>query len=264
MDLEHASQLSARGARALAGPALTEFADEPLPVAEPGAWEEARLAALEQRLEAELALGRQAELAGELEALSRKPHRERFRAQLIVALYRSSRQAEALAAYRDAREALDELGIEPGARLSELERQVPPQDAALDLAPQAPVCGRAGATSRPARSERRFRSSAARASWRALRSLLERAEAARAAWCCSTGEPGGGKTRLVRELAHTAAGRARSCCTAPPTRPSGRPYQPLREWLAFLLRVCDPEALKECLGSERWATGAARPRAGAR
>ena len=79
--------------------------------------EDLRLACLEERIEADLACGRHAALVGELEALVREhPLRERLRAQLMLALYRSGRQAEALEAYQDAREALvEELGIEPGA-----------------------------------------------------------------------------------------------------------------------------------------------------
>ena len=127
----------ARSTRALAGPALAEFAGEPFARLEAGRLEGLRLAALEERIEADLALGRHSDLIGELEVLiAEHPHRERLRAQLIVALYRSSRQADALAAYRDARSALDELGIEPGAKLRELERQMLTQDTSLDLAPQ--------------------------------------------------------------------------------------------------------------------------------
>src|SRR5207253_11049308 len=77
--------------------------------------EEIRLAALEQRIDAELATGRSSELVGELEQfVSENPLRERFRAQLMLALYRSGRQADALEAYRGARAALvGDFGIEP-------------------------------------------------------------------------------------------------------------------------------------------------------
>src|SRR5207237_3850065 len=97
------------------------------------------LAGVEARIEAALALGRHAELVPELEALvARHPVRERLRAQLMLALYRSGRQAEALSSYRDARRTLlDELGIEPGRPLQELERAILAQDAALDTAPAA-------------------------------------------------------------------------------------------------------------------------------
>ena len=97
--------------------------------------EELRLSALEQRIEADLALGRHAELVGELEALvSEHPLRERLQRQLMLALYRSGRQAEALESYRAARQALvEQVGIEPGPALRELERAILRQDATLDL-----------------------------------------------------------------------------------------------------------------------------------
>jgi DNA-binding SARP family transcriptional activator len=98
--------------------------------------EELRLAAVELRIEADLALGRHAAVVGELEALvADHPLRERFWAQRMLALYRSGRQAEALAAYRSARNRLvDEVGIEPSPRLQALERGILAQDPGLDLA----------------------------------------------------------------------------------------------------------------------------------
>jgi DNA-binding SARP family transcriptional activator len=96
--------------------------------------EEARLGALEDRVEAELALGWHARLVGELEALvAEQPLRERLRGQLMVALYRSGRQAEALAVYRQARQALvDELGLEPGRELQRLQQAILTADPTLD------------------------------------------------------------------------------------------------------------------------------------
>jgi hypothetical protein len=96
---------------------------------------EIRLAALERRIEAELALGRHVELIPELEELvATEPLREQPRAQLMLALYRSGRQAEALDAYRTARETLvDELGIEPTPPLRDLERAILAQESSLDL-----------------------------------------------------------------------------------------------------------------------------------
>ncbi len=98
--------------------------------------EELRLAALERRIEADLALGRHAELVGELEGLvAAHPLRERMRAQHMLALYRSGRQADALGSFQDARSTLvDELGIEPGPVLRQLELAILRQDPALDLA----------------------------------------------------------------------------------------------------------------------------------
>jgi DNA-binding SARP family transcriptional activator/ABC-type transport system substrate-binding protein/outer membrane protein assembly factor BamB len=97
--------------------------------------EELRLTALEERIELDLTLRRHADLVSELEFLvGEHPLREGFRAQLMLALYRSGRQAEALQVYQQARHALvEELGIEPSQRLRELEQAILRQDASLDL-----------------------------------------------------------------------------------------------------------------------------------
>ncbi len=124
------------------GAALADFAYEPFAQAAVVRLEELRLAALEERIDADLALGRHAALVGELEALAvEHPLRERVQAQLMLALYRSGRQAEALEAYQRARSALvDGLGIDPGQPLQVLERAILQQDPALDLAgPETPV-----------------------------------------------------------------------------------------------------------------------------
>jgi DNA-binding SARP family transcriptional activator len=96
--------------------------------------EEVRLGATEERIEAELDLGRGAGLASELEALVREhPLRERLRAQQMLALYRSGRQADALAVYRATRTVLvDELGIEPGPSLLDLHQRILRHDRSLD------------------------------------------------------------------------------------------------------------------------------------
>ena len=117
------------------GPALVEFSSAPFAQGEAARLEELRLLAVEARIDADLGLGRHADLVWELESLvAHHPLRERFRAQLMTALYRSGRQAEALAAYQDARRVLvDELGIEPGRGLRELEQAILRQDPALEL-----------------------------------------------------------------------------------------------------------------------------------
>jgi class 3 adenylate cyclase len=117
------------------GEPLADLADLGFARAEAARLDELRLTCLEQRIERELAAGRHAELVGELEALVHAhPHRERLCAQLMLALYRSGRQAEALEAYQAARTALvDGLGIEPGRELRELHQQLLRQDPALDL-----------------------------------------------------------------------------------------------------------------------------------
>jgi DNA-binding SARP family transcriptional activator/streptogramin lyase len=116
------------------GPPLSDFSAEPFSQAEIARLEELRLAALEERIEADLVLGRQAELVPELEALVRQqPLRERLWAQLMLALYRSGRQAKALATYEQARRMLaEELGLAPGRTLQELERAILRQDTELD------------------------------------------------------------------------------------------------------------------------------------
>jgi DNA-binding SARP family transcriptional activator len=124
------------------GAPLADFTYEAFAQAAIARLEEIRVAAVELRVEADLALGRHDQLVGELEELvAAHPLRERLQINLMTALYRSGRQAEALDAYRDARRALiDELGIEPSPALQELERAVLRQDAALDLeAPPAPA-----------------------------------------------------------------------------------------------------------------------------
>ena len=123
------------------GAALAEFAHEPFAQAEASRLEDLRVAAIERLNEAKLALGRHADLVGQLEALIREhPYRERLRAQLMLALYRCERQADALQAYQDARGTLvGELGIEPGERLRELERAILAQDPALALESVEPV-----------------------------------------------------------------------------------------------------------------------------
>jgi DNA-binding SARP family transcriptional activator/streptogramin lyase len=120
------------------GPPLSDVASEPFAQGEIARLEELRLAALEDRIEADLALGRHAEVVPELEGLIRKhPLRERLRGQLMLALYRSGRQSEALAAYQQTRRLLStELGLEPGHTLRELQAAILRQDAQLHVPPR--------------------------------------------------------------------------------------------------------------------------------
>ncbi|HEX2434578.1 MAG TPA: BTAD domain-containing putative transcriptional regulator, partial [Gaiellaceae bacterium] len=115
-------------------PPLADFAYASWAASDIRRLEELRLVALEERIELDLAEGRHAELIGELNTLiEQEPLRENLRRLLIIALYRSGRQAEALEAYRAARQMLDEeLGLEPGTELQELELAVLRHDPALD------------------------------------------------------------------------------------------------------------------------------------
>ena len=118
------------------GPPLADVAYETFAQPAIARLEELRLAALERRIEADLELGRHADLVGELDALvNEHPLRERPRSQQMLALYRSGRQVEALASFQEARATLvDELGIEPGPVLRQLELAILRQDPSLDLA----------------------------------------------------------------------------------------------------------------------------------
>ena len=143
LDLERFEHLILRGRgedlrEALAlwsGSPLADFARERWATSAIARLEEMRLLALERLADIDLELGRHAELVGQLEAeLVDHPFRERLRAQLMLALYRSGRQADALAAYRSGRAAMvEQLGIEPYPAMQELERAILRQDPALDL-----------------------------------------------------------------------------------------------------------------------------------
>ena len=115
------------------GPALAEFAFDDFAQAEIRRLDEMRLVAREERIDADLELGRHADAVGELEGLVRDhPLRETFRRQLMLALYRAGRQAEALEVYQDARARfIDELGIEPGPELKRLQAEILRHEAGL-------------------------------------------------------------------------------------------------------------------------------------
>jgi YVTN family beta-propeller protein len=117
------------------GPPLADFSFDSFAQPEIARMDELRLAAIELLIAAQLELGRHAEVIGRLGSLvAEHPFRERLWEQLMLALYRSGRQADALAAYQEARRALvDELGIEPGAALRQLEAKILAQDPSLDL-----------------------------------------------------------------------------------------------------------------------------------
>jgi DNA-binding SARP family transcriptional activator len=154
-DPENAAQKLRHALSLWRGPALADLAYERFAQIEIARLEELRLGALGQRRDADLAAGRAADLVGEIEALAAQhPLRERLRCQLMLALYRSARQAEALEAYRAARRELaEELGLEPSEELKQLEQAILRQDPALDQqqrdtpppapSPQAPPPDRA-------------------------------------------------------------------------------------------------------------------------
>ncbi len=178
--------------RALAvwvGAPLADLAGEPVHEAEAAQLQERRLRALELRHDAELALGRDDELVPELERLiAAEPYRERLRVQHALALYRSGRQVDALAACRAARELLlEELGIDPGPELQELERRILRHDPSL-AAPEAPEPARLRLPTPPTPLVGR------RLEVAAVSALLRRGDVR---LVTLTGPGGAGKTRLA-------------------------------------------------------------------
>jgi DNA-binding SARP family transcriptional activator len=140
-DLEPAARLLREALALWRGPALADFAYESFAEHEIARLEELRLVALEERIEAEIAAGSHRELVPELERLTADhPLRERLRGQLMLALYRAGRQADALRVYQETRRALvDELGILPSPALQELERAILLQDPGLEAPAPAPA-----------------------------------------------------------------------------------------------------------------------------
>jgi YVTN family beta-propeller protein len=160
---EEAARVLRAGLALWRGPPLADFTYEAFAQAAIAQLEELRLGALEDRVDAELAFGRHAQLVGELAELERKnPLRERLRAQLMLALYRGGRQAEALEVYQEFRRALSEqLGLEPGPGLQQLELAILNRDPSLaahasDGAPSGPEPDPAG-QSAPAAHRRGLR-----------------------------------------------------------------------------------------------------------
>ncbi|MGI9110817.1 MAG: ABC transporter substrate-binding protein [Gaiellaceae bacterium] len=216
------------------GPALDDLAGQPSLQPEIARLEELRLAATEERIAMELALGRHGELVPELQALvGRHPLRERLWGRLMIALYGSGRQAEALEAYGRARELLvEELGLEPSPELQRLQGQILRQHPALDL----------GGAARPARLEAALvgREPELAPLSEALEALLD----GRGGVVSITGEPGIGKSRLVAEVQRRFDGRIRFLSGHAVSYAETIPYWPVREQLrAWLgLGASDPEA----------------------
>lgn len=215
------------------GPALAEF-DEPFARAEADRLEELRLSVVEDAMDARLALGRHADLVGELDSLvARHPHRERLRARQMLALYRSGRQSEALEAYAELRHGLDEeLGIAPSPELRALERAILNQDPELLVA--LPEGAERGPSTR--RSDMAGRSR----EWAELESALRGAREGRTSVVFLTGEVGAGKTTLLESFLDQESGRTellvgRGQCLD--QRGAGEAFLPLLHALGSLARV---------------------------
>ena len=237
------------------GDVLDDLGSPPFCQAESARLEELRLVALEARVDADLALGRHGQLISELAALvDAHPYREHLLGRLMLALYRSGRQADALAAYRSFRERLDaELGLAPGHELSQLEtamlrhdpalmRPPPPSDADAagtdrlavpgDSAPRQPP----GSSTPPASDAlfdvvrripmvgRMHELEQLRGLWRSVRAGGRRA-------ALLSGEAGVGKSRLVAELVGDAAGEGATVLVGRCEQAALIPYQPVVEAL---------------------------------
>jgi WD40 repeat protein/DNA-binding SARP family transcriptional activator/energy-coupling factor transporter ATP-binding protein EcfA2 len=217
------------------GPALDDLAFEPFAQVEIARLEEQRLAALEARVEADLAVGRHAELVEELQRLvAASPTREGLTGQLMLALYRCGRQAEALEAYASARRVLvDEIGVEPGPELRRLQEAILRHDASLeqpravselppelDAATAPPLAGREGELA-----------------W--LLKHWERARSGTGQLVGVTGAPGIGKSRLAAELAGVVHSGGAEVLYATGSGPCDGVLRRAREATAATLLVVD-------------------------
>ena len=222
------------------GPALADLSFEGALQTDIARLEELRLAALEERFKADLVLGRHAELIGELEAhIAEQPLRERPRGQLMLALYRSGRQAEALEAYRDARRVLvEELGLEPSRRLKDLERDILAQDPGLEPP--------SGERHEPTGGVGRTRDGDGRAAL-----AFDASASGRGGLVLVGGEPGIGKSRLAEALAGQANARGAQVLVGRCWEAGGAPaYWPWVQVLRSYLRDVDPELLRSQVGRD--------------
>ena len=229
------------------GDPLADLAYEPFALPEIARLDDLRSATLEQLIEAKLALGGHAEVVEQLEVLiGEHPYRERLRAQLMLALYRCDRQADALQAYQDARTTLvEELGIEPGERLREVEQAVLAQDPVLawprvkaveiapvrDAGPRRAFVGRAGELAE-------------------LVTGLDGALAGHGRLILLAGEPGIGKSRLAEALLEHARARGAAVLVGRCWEAGGAPaYWPWIQALRVYIGDTGSEQLREQLGA---------------
>jgi DNA-binding SARP family transcriptional activator/tetratricopeptide (TPR) repeat protein len=225
------------------GPPLADFTYAPFAQAAIGRLEEMRIAAIEDRIAADMALARSSEVVPELEALiASHPHRERLRGQLMLALYRSGRQAEALEAFRAARAVLtDELGIEPGRELRELHQAILNQDPALDMTAAPSRAGLRPSETFVGRERELLESGEA----------LDDAVAGRGRIVLVSGEAGIGKSRLAEELSAAARARGARVLAGRCWEAGGAPaYWPWVQALRAYVRATDPELLRAHAGRD--------------
>jgi DNA-binding SARP family transcriptional activator len=267
--LERARRARADGAPGLAlghlnqalglwrGPALADFAAESFAHAEAARLDGRRLAAVEERIEAQLALGLHAELVAELEQRAADhPLRERLWGQLMLALYRSGRQAEALGAYQRTRALLaEELGIDPGPPLQRLQRAILQQDPALDWQPPSQPSPTPAAPADPPAPEPAPAPATGpifvgrERELRDLARLLGRTADGQGSLVLLGGQAGIGKTRTAEELAALARRRGLAVLWGRCHEGDGAPpYWLWAEVLRSSVAGRDPGALAAALG----------------
>jgi DNA-binding SARP family transcriptional activator len=238
---EEASRLFAEALALWRGPPLADLTFAEVLQPDIARLEELRLAALEDRIDADLALGRHAELIGELESLAAEQElRERFRQQLMLALYRSGRQAEALDVYTDTRKRLvDALGLEPGRELLELQQRVLTHDPALDLEARPAPGARPPAEGLVGRDPELSR----------LTDTVEAAIAGHGTIVLIGGEPGIGKSRLAEALGRHAAACGARVAVGRAWEAGGAPaFWPWVQALRTLLREDQIDQISDLVG----------------
>ena len=202
---------------------------------------------MEVRIEADLAAGRHSELIAELQQLvTAQPMRERLHALLMLALYRAGRQADALDAYRQARDALaEQLGIEPTSELRDLERAILMQDPAL--AAPAPVAAPPPEPDVKARGRAPFVGRSAERE--ELLSALAQARSGQGALFLVAGDAGIGKTRLAEAVAEAAADHGDTVLWGSAWEPGGAPaYWPWAQVIRELVQQRPADEVVEDLG----------------
>jgi DNA-binding SARP family transcriptional activator len=223
------------------GTPYAELDDAPQAVAERTRLEELRLVAREDLAVAELALGRHATVAADLEAMTAEhPLRERLWGLRALALTRAGRQADALQVLREVREVLEEeLGIEPSADLRDLQTAVLRQDPSLAWVPPPPQPGTPFVATRQEPEPPPASSSGAdwpmvgrAADLAALREAWDRARSGTPTYAVLTGEPGIGKSRLAAELVAEARPAGARVCVGRCSQDDGAP--PLWPWATVL------------------------------
>lgn len=220
------------------GEALADVADAPFASTETARLADLRISAVEERIDADLQLGRHNDLVGELEALvAEHPLRETLSERLMLALYRGGRQADALDRFQQARRTLtEELGIEPGKGLRELQHAILRQDPGLEL-PDEPLPEQSVFVGRDAELTE-------------LRTALAASFAGRGSLFLVSGEPGIGKTRLAEELTGDARRRGALVLVGRCWEAGGAPaYWPWAQALREYIRTADAGTLRDQLGA---------------